>query len=307
VDGPLKIALKNITDSNQKIDLLILTHIDDDHIDGALKWFKEDINAPIYINEVWFNSGRLVAKHLSKLANLDLDITIDINQSNKTSVDQGVEFGKYIREKGIWFENVVMQGDLITRWGLEFKILSPDKNSLERLLKLWKKSDPDLKTSAKDNDYHISISDHIKSDEFNEDDRVANGSSIAFIATWKKQNFLFLGDAHPSVIVDGLKLFSYGNDNPVSCTITKLSHHGSSGNSSSQLLKCINCSSFVISTDGNNHGHPHKQMLSRLIHLKPESVIWFTYGNRMKLIFSENDFLEHKSFRAFEITNEFSF
>ena len=44
-----------IKDNNQKIDLLIVTHTDDDHIKGIIK-FIEDDTLNNYIQEVWFNS-----------------------------------------------------------------------------------------------------------------------------------------------------------------------------------------------------------------------------------------------------------
>lgn len=40
-DGPLKV----LVDSVPQVDLLVLTHIDDDHIAGILKWFEGDENA----------------------------------------------------------------------------------------------------------------------------------------------------------------------------------------------------------------------------------------------------------------------
>ena len=41
-DGALKKFIKQIRDKKEFIDLLILTHIDDDHIGGVLKWFEDD-------------------------------------------------------------------------------------------------------------------------------------------------------------------------------------------------------------------------------------------------------------------------
>jgi beta-lactamase superfamily II metal-dependent hydrolase len=307
LDGPLKIVVQDLISIKQKIDLLILTHVDDDHIDGAISWFEKDPDAHKHIGEVWFNSGRLISDHFASSVNEELDIALSVLESKQTSIRQGVEFGQYIDNKGIWYKNVVKQGDVMDRWGMKFKILSPDNRSLERLLKLWKRKDFPLSTSSPANDYAISVSDHVRRDVYIEDDRVSNGSSIAFVACWQNHNFLLLGDAHPNVLINGLELFGFTLENPIVCDLTKLSHHGSARNTSYNLLKCINCDHYVVSTDGNIHGHPDKQMLSRLIAHNPKCTLWFNYAERINLIFSDSDKVEYSLFRTKEITNDFNF
>lgn len=307
VFGHLKSCIDEIKNSKQHIDLLILTHIDDDHIGGILKWFKCDKEVPRLVKEVWFNSGGLIADYFKEEENKDLEIHVESNRSNKTSIKQGKEFGEFIHENKIWYRNIILQGDALERFGIKFSILSPNKKRLEKLLKEWKKKDPALKTAAKKNDYGISISDHIKNDSFQLDTSIPNGSSIAFILTWKKKNFLFLGDAHPSVISEGLNIFNFSAENPLNCEFVKVSHHGSSGNTNLELLSFINCSEYIISTNGNGHQHPHKQMLARLISHNPRCTILFTYKQRMDMIFSEKDREEYKEFTTFEITKDFEY
>ena len=52
----------DLNNKNQCIDLLIITHIDEDHIDGAIEFFKENgySNKPniIEVKEIWYNSYR---------------------------------------------------------------------------------------------------------------------------------------------------------------------------------------------------------------------------------------------------------
>ena len=40
--GELKDTIDAIKEHGEKIDLLILSHVDDDHIGGVLKWFEKD-------------------------------------------------------------------------------------------------------------------------------------------------------------------------------------------------------------------------------------------------------------------------
>lgn len=52
--------LLNLNKENRCLDLLIITHIDRDHIRGALAFFKKNglISNIIKVNEVWHNSYR---------------------------------------------------------------------------------------------------------------------------------------------------------------------------------------------------------------------------------------------------------
>jgi beta-lactamase superfamily II metal-dependent hydrolase len=287
--GELKKVVEEIKDSGQLIDLMIITHIDEDHIDGILKWFDEDKNAYKLISEVWFNSGSLIAEHLKSEENKDLQHFINPNKTTLTSVNQGIEFSQYINDKGIWERKIILQGNTITRFGVEFKFLSPDREKLKALLVEWKKKDPCLKTGAKEPDYSISLKEHIEKDKFEQDTACPNGSSIAFILTFKGKSFLLLGDSHPSVIVDGLKIFEYSDEKRLNAELVKISHHGSKGNTSCELLSMIDSKSYIISTNGKSHQHPHKQFLARLINEKENCNIYFNYEERMKMIFSEDD------------------
>jgi Metallo-beta-lactamase superfamily len=305
--GELKSVIEKIKDDRQKIDLLVLTHIDDDHIGGILKWFQQDKEAYKLITEVWFNSGEFIAESIELSKTIELEVAFDYNTSKKTSIMQGKSFAKYIAEKNIGFKELICQGNILKRFGLEFKILSPDKFKLEKLLKEWNKKAPDLKTAVKEHDYKISIKEHIENDDYNEDMAVGNGSSIAFIICFGDDNILFLGDAHPSVVVSGLNMFGCSPSKKIVCKLVKISHHGSAGNTSSELLKCIECNDFIISTNGNGHHHPHKQMLSRLISENPYCTIWFNYRHRMEMIFSKSDRIKYENFKITEIKKDFEF
>ncbi len=306
--GDLKSTIDLIRGKKQSIDLLIMTHIDDDHIGGIIEWFKSDQDAYKQIKQVWFNSGRLIAEGLSLKPNKDLDCYLNPNTTVLNSIPQGIEFGNYITEKGIWDKVLIKQDNsTIEKFGLKFRILSPNKSKLEKLLKDWKKVEPDLLTASLVDDYSISLKEHIKNDKFVEDDRVANGSSIAFILTFKDINYLFLGDAHPSVIVEGLQEFGFSETNPLKAELVKLSHHGSKANTSRELLKMIDSDCFVISTNGDTSKHPNKQLLARLIDVKKNCKLYFNYGDRIANFFSEQDRIDYPDFQAIDIIKDLEF
>lgn len=307
--GELKTVIDTIRNSEKYIDLLIITHIDEDHIGGIIKWFNDDENAFKLIKEVWFNSGKGIATFLKKPANKDLEHEIHPDKTTFTSLKQGIDFSSYITEKGILFTDIILQGDIHRRFGYDFKILSPNKTKLEILLKEWKTKDPDISTASKPkpNDYAKTIKEHLAKDIFLEDNAYPNGSSIAFILSKGEENFLFLGDSHPSVILEGLAKFNFCEDNPLIAKFVKVSHHGSKGNTNIELLKCINSKNYVISTDGSGDQHPSKQLLSRLIKENEDCNIYFNYKKRMEMIFSEQDREDYPNFNPIAITNDFEF
>lgn len=306
-DGELKSLVDQLRKSKKVIDLLILTHVDDDHISGILEWFEQDSKAHEILREVWFNSGALIAEHFKSEENGDLDPEFKrYGSKTNTSIPQGIKFGNYIAEKGIWNRELFIIGKY-KRWNnAEFRFLSPNERKLESLLKEWKKKDPDLSTSSKFDDYHFSLKHLLDRDKFTEDSAYPNGSSIAFILTFQNKNFLFLGDSHPSVIVEGLSKAGFSKTNPLYAEFVKLSHHGSSGNTSVDLLGMISSPLYIVSTNGQTHMHPHKQLLARLINQTPGCTIYFNYKERMDKIFLTEDFHDFK-FKTTHLPDELAY
>lgn len=288
-DSDLKKLIDYIKIKDEKLDLVILTHIDDDHIDGFLKWFSKDENAIIYIKEIWFNSGRIIKKYLT-------DTESEVNpvefkeKTNLTSVKQGVDFENYILKKGVWDERVVQQGAIIDWKRVSFQMLSPSKGKLEKLLKEWKKKAPEslLDTSRKD-DYKKTLKKLIEEDVFEEDKDPYNGSSIAFILKDDVKNYLFLGDSHPTEIVTMLEKLGYNKDNRLKVELFKLSHHGSQKNTSIELLDLVETSNYIISTNGDLHTHPDKATIARIVGSNPNARIYFNYPKLISKLILEED------------------
>lgn len=103
--------------------------------------------------------------------------------------------------------------------------------------------------SASKNDIEDSIGE-----KFIEDASVTNGSSMAFVLEVKDKRILFLADSHPNLIIKELKNI-YG-EGLIWFDAIKISHHGSKGNTSPDLLEIIDSDNFFISTNGMKFKHP---------------------------------------------------
>lgn len=292
--GDLKLLIENIKAKNERLDLVVLTHIDDDHIDGFLKWFSRDKNAVAYIKELWFNSGRTIKKYLNNI-NIQED-NLKFNEvSTLTSVPQGVDFENLVKDQGVWKEEVIKFGDKFLWNDILFEILTPNSDNLKSLLERWDEKDTESTrdTSRKLNNKK-SFNELLENDSFEEDVNAFNGSSITFILTYNNKKFLFLGDSHPSDVVSGLEKLGFNKNNKkLDVELVKLSHHGSQKNTSTELLDLIKTDKYVISTNGEKHGHPDKITIARILKSNPKAVICLNYPVLFKDILIEQDILDY--------------
>ncbi len=288
--GILSETINHIRNSGQKIDLLILTHVDNDHIQGLIAWFEDDLKATALIEKVWFNSGKLIFEYFKVPDIIDNHIQLSSADETDTAIKEGVTFEKVIKDAKIWDEKIIKQGCTIDLLDVSFKIISPDDDGLKALLHKWEKKSPESLTAGA-KDYNTSLQDHIKTDKYDKDRSVHNGSSIAFVLTYKKKNMLFLADAHPDKAIGGLTHFEYTKEQPIVCEFVKVSHHGSKYNTNCELLELIDSPIYVISSDGSERS-PYKQCLARLINAKKKLGIYFNYPELAEQIFTEDDFKE---------------
>ncbi|MDD7885263.1 ComEC/Rec2 family competence protein [Flavivirga sp. 57AJ16] len=308
VKGDLHKVIEKIQEEEQFIDLLVLTHFDDDHIGGILRWLNKDKGASKLIKKVWFNSGKEIAKKFESDENKDLDIEIvDGADDFHTSLKQGIKFEKYLRDNHLWQGEIIEQGSEYDLFGLKFKILSPNNEKLDKLLKLYEKQ-KDYFTSGDEYDFQTLLKDFIDEESqtdfrFKEDNSVANGSSIAFIMEYQDKSFLFLADAHPSVVIEGLNKFGYNKDNPLQAVLMKVAHHGSMYNTNKELLEVVKTNNYLISSNATKHGLPNKRTIARIIKNNPNAFIYFNYDLK-DIVFSENDWNDFKDFRS-KTQNEF--
>ncbi len=162
----IKDSLIDMNDKGENIDLLVVTHIDEDHIEGTIEFIKEngDINNPniIDVKEIWHNSYRNLQfdkekyKSIStfernKLEEIKLsDSGIKrrtINETQPISAMQGSTLAGYLYEFGYlknrWNSSFSLNAvnldrkNEIIKDNIKFTILSPDTKKLRRLSKSW--------------------------------------------------------------------------------------------------------------------------------------------------------------------------
>ncbi|MFT6128045.1 MAG: beta-lactamase superfamily II metal-dependent hydrolase [Flavobacteriaceae bacterium] len=254
VDCGLKITYKHqIFKFTEKADFIILTHIDEDHILGAIP-LLEDVPTKFSLKKVYLNSSNQIPL---------------LESHGNISVKQAKTLGNLLIQKKIPVSTLIQGQKLIITKNLFLQIISPTKNDLIFLhqKKFQQASaDKDIEISIHSNDHDVSqlIS---KKDEFlsiNSD--IVNACSIAFILHYKQKKLLYLSDAHPEVIASYLESLGYSCSNKLAVDIVKLSHHGSSKSISNRLLRLISCSNYWISTNGGKAKakHPSPTTLAKI-------------------------------------------
>jgi beta-lactamase superfamily II metal-dependent hydrolase len=273
-----------------RFDLFVLTHVDSDHIDGAVSLLGDSVFTPERVDDVWFNGWH----HLLEKEEDD----------DKLGALQGEYFAALLSKRGFSWNRLWEKGAVVVpkkgslpvmtlAGGMKVTVLSPTRPQLDALRKKWKaelkKMKPGnvreaLRLLKEDRRYApdalgggVDMEKLLRADKYKEDDREPNGSSIALLVEYNKKRLLLAGDAFPSVLKESLERLGASPDSPMSIDAFKLSHHGSAGNTSPELLKLISCQRALISTNGDQHSHPHAVTLARLVEAQPQVELIFNY------------------------------
>lgn len=258
--------------------LLVFSHIDADHIEGAVAMFK-DAELPFSAERVWFNA-RLQHEQAYRRQTTGAHVPLSANQAEKVTLG-------LLRAQ--WPLNGAFPCGIVSvnsqapdarvpiASGLHMRLLSPSDAKLAQLLPEWDQAlaKAHLQTTDPDEVSRVIVAGRtslaqlnvkaLAEEKFDADDTRPNGASIAFIAEFDDKRVLLAADAHPDVLEKSLRLLGANKDAPYPVDLFKVAHHGSKGNTSAELLSLIDCSRFAFSTDGSRHRHPDPQTIARIL------------------------------------------
>jgi hypothetical protein len=137
-------------------------------------------------------------------------------------------------------------------------------------------------------------------DKEQHDPSAANGSSIMLLAEFGNHALLLAGDGHAPDLATALERLSSERHPasappPVPLAAFKLPHHASEKNLSRAVLETVDCTRYLISTDGSGHGHPDHQALLRILRYSRRTPqLLFNYATKTTLPWrdSKSDILE---------------
>lgn len=94
------------------------------------------------------------------------------------------------------------------------------------------------------------------------DSSKTNSQSIILVLHYKDSSILLPGDAIPEKLLNALD--EYRKEEIARFVLVKLPHHGSYKNITKEILDKIECSDYVVSTNGERYFHPNKKMMIKI-------------------------------------------
>ena len=262
--------------SLQPLLTLVITHVDADHIAGALPLLEDPANAKLF-KDVWFNGRR----HLEPSSVLESFGAVQGEALTRALLDNKMPWNIAYGFKQISLEDDGRPKKMTLLGGAVLTILSPTWAKLRAMQARW---DDEVKAAGLDpiteapspqailpgfEAFGFDI-DALADFPFTEDDTKPNGSSISFLLEFGGKAMLLGADAHPTVLVDAVRSLTGGAG--LNVDLLKVPHHGSMSNTSKALLEAVNCKAAIFSSNGAYYQHPDKEAVARVIKYSPPGV-----------------------------------
>jgi hypothetical protein len=276
----VKKRIEAVPTTDRKLELLIVTHIDTDHIGGVLRLLS-DPGVDVRFEDVWFNAWRhLNAAGDQPLGPIDGEILDQLLASGAGG--KVLAWNKAFNDAAIV---VPKDGALPTKTlpgGMTLTLLAPGPRQLARLRRKWAEVIRDTQISDAEReamivsgaahrgvDLPLGTRPDVRSaadQPFETDDAPANGSSIVVLAEFEGTSVLLTGDGFAPVIEAGVRrLIAERAVQRLRLDAVKLAHHGSQNNTSRSLLELLDARRFLVSSNGAIFHHPDVEAISRVL------------------------------------------
>jgi hypothetical protein len=266
----LRDQLKKTGTKSGNLDLVISSHIDEDHIIGLVDFLAElrqqraeALPEIVTVNAVWHNSfSKTIGEGNdmeARLKTLETKSAINNMMSFTAGAVKGIAEGSQLRsaanELGIplnpGFPNDLVcvddAPDTISYGNLNLHIVGPTKKSLENLREEW------LKWFSRYKDIRLTASPSVSAMI---DQSVPNLSSVMVLAEADGKKILLTGDGRGDHLLQGLRQANIISPKEnLHVDVLKVSHHGSNRNATRELFKTIIADKYIISANGK-YGNP---------------------------------------------------
>jgi hypothetical protein len=301
------------------VELFVMTHIDDDHIFGAVPLFADKRIDRTKFNDIWYNGythlDATIARRPPKdlLGPLNGEIFAALLLQGDYPWNDAFDKGASVVVPAAGeLPRVELAGEMT------LTLLSPTWESLAALRRFWTRELEDLEPGDAAGALEIFANrpslqpdvlgglldvDDLLERPYSSDKKEPNGSSIAFLAEHGGRAVLFTGDAHPPILEQAItRLLQERNQSALKLDAFKVSHHGSKNNTSTALLDLLDCRRFLISTNGSRHQHPDQEAIARILHRNLESSepteLYFNYKSSYNSVWNDADLKDDWNYRT---------
>lgn len=299
IDGGRKATCRDLRgrfdemlEQSKAIDLLVVTHVDRDHIEGVLEMLESD--ACPAIRDVWFNGYvHLLGDDVESFSPQQGEALSTLIRSQRLAWNHAFEGRRIAVLDDEPLPTVMLDA-------LKLTILSPTVKELEELRDPWRKACEDAGLipgiEARDEPLPPEIEsfgpvdvEALAAEPFEKDHAEPNGSSIAILLENGGKRALLSGDAYADVLIESIdRLLDESGEDRLSVDLFKLPHHGSRKNVSKELLEKLDCPRYVFSTNGSYFKHPDPVAVSRVLKFGGSGkTLYFNYENEFSSIWDD--------------------
>ena len=295
----LRARALSLPQADRRLDLLVVTHVDADHIEGVVRLLG-DTSIGLEIGEVWFNGWKHLSDALGPVQGEYLTALIDRRQ-----IPWNAAFG----EKAVVLPD---EGPLPTvdlPDDMRLTLLSPTRAQLAALAPVWREEvekaglAPGVPAEAFERLTHdarlrpppdvlgaIDL-DELAEEEFVPDGSEANGSSIVVLAEHDGRAAVLAGDGVTGVLDQTVpRLLTERQVETLDVDVFKLPHHGSKHNTDEALLTSVRAGEYLFSSSGARFGHPDEQTVARvLVHGTSEPTLVFNYRSEDNELWDDDE------------------
>ncbi len=292
----LETRIKSLPGPDRRFELLVVTHIDSDHIGGVLKLLERRKELRVTFGDIWFNGWR----HLQG-ENSDELGPVDGERLSTSILQQRLRWNGAFRGRAIVVSPEKLPPKRTLPGGMKITLLSPTTGCLARLAPVWERvvraaglspGKSALRTRARPGgsyDFLGSTLDveSLCASRFHGDRAKANGTSIAFVAEFEKKSCLFGADAFAPALSESLLKLRAGLRTRLDAM--KVPHHGSRANLSDDLLERVDCGRFLVSTNGERFEHPDPESIARIVRRFRGAKLHFNYRTQFSRVWEGDE------------------
>ena len=281
----LKSELETIAAAGGELELVALSHVDQDHIVGLLDFFAElreqranNENETIAVDHIWFNQfsqtvdpDNVISPRFQALvagmqghgmmmehAGMSLDSIGQGHQLHLVSQILGLSVNQQFVDNKVMVDNAPgpIQFDNLT-----LTIVGPTDANLEKLGDEWSDwLDEHEHVAGTDDPFVAAMTDR----------SIPNLSSIMLLAEAHGKTMLLTGDGRGDHLLSGLDdLGLLDADGSIHVDLLKLPHHGSNRNVTKEFFSKVTADTYVVSANGK-HGNPDLATLIWIVEIASE-------------------------------------
>jgi len=277
----LEARLAGLDPSDRHIDLVVVTHIDEDHIGGIIPFLASEYAREV--DDVWFNGqAQLPGERDNRSIEQGEQVTAALLGSNgRPALPWNRAFGGLAvnsgQAKAGFLEAPPAKGPRLT-------VLSPSTTRLERLGRKWSQAMKEVHAPERglkpDEPAPLEDLAAVAAEKTSGDSSVTNGSSIALLLEHRGASVILGSDASGTELSSAIRRLAAARGlKSLPVDAFKLPHHGSKANVLESLLRVAPARHYLISTNGDTFHHPDDAAIARVVlNAPPDSTLWFNYS-----------------------------